>query len=217
MEKSNVSYRDYSLDIYYPVNVCDITIKNLKMGKLFNRKLLNIYEEFLEEGNNAIYVGAYLGTHAFIMKHIIGGGQMILFEPQPRIAKCLTETIVENDITGVEIVEKCVGCSNDTCDFFSTDNSRATMSFLAPRLHNRSILKKEVICIDDCIEGKIDFMKIDCEGSEFMVLEGALKVIKKYKPTIVISTDNIDTLHNWCAEFNYYYEKIVSSYFLLTK
>ncbi|MFH0712175.1 MAG: FkbM family methyltransferase [archaeon] len=45
----------------------------------------------------------------------------------------------------------------------------------------------EVIRLDDCKLGKIDFIKIDTEGFEANVLRGAMKKIKKYKPILSFS------------------------------
>lgn len=215
MDSAIYKYKKKEIEIFYPVNIPDMTIKNLKLGKLYNKKLLMIYENCLERGNNVLYIGAYIGTHAFIIKEIIGDGQMILFEPQSRIAKCLVETIIKNKIENINVIEKCVGCSDDECDFFTTDNSKATMTFLAPRLHNRYITKKSVVCIDDTIDMKINFIKIDCEGSEFLALLGCKNLINEQKPLICISTSDIVKLNTWCNENNYISENWISSYYLL--
>lgn len=44
----------------------------------------------------------------------------------------------------------------------------------------------EVASIDDDIQDKVDFIKMDVEGSELYALNGAIKIIKKYKPVLAI-------------------------------
>ena len=43
---------------------------------------------------------------------------------------------------------------------------------------------------DEDIPGQIDFIKIDTEGSELFILEGAIKTINKFKPLIQIETNS---------------------------
>jgi len=48
----------------------------------------------------------------------------------------------------------------------------------------------EVIKLDDLeFENPVDFIKIDTEGSELFVLEGAHELISKYKPLINLETN----------------------------
>ena len=44
----------------------------------------------------------------------------------------------------------------------------------------------EMVCLDDCVNGPVDFIKIDVEGYEPFVLDGAKRIIEKYHPSILI-------------------------------
>ena len=44
----------------------------------------------------------------------------------------------------------------------------------------------EMVCLDDCVNGPVDFIKIDVEGYEPFVLDGAKQIIEKYHPAILI-------------------------------
>ncbi len=61
----------------------------------------------------------------------------------------------------------------------------------------------------------IKFIKIDCEGAEFEVLDGATDLINKHKPTIIVevwkSPKKIIQLHKWLKKMNYTIEEKVTA------
>ena len=58
-------------------------------------------------------------------------------------------------------------------------------------------------------EGVVDFIKIDVEGHEFQVLQGAEETLKKYKPTIFVETypDEKPKVHEYLTNLGYRLEK----------
>ena len=48
----------------------------------------------------------------------------------------------------------------------------------------------------------VDFVKVDVEGYELKVLQGALKTIEKYKPMVVIEQNGGDIKYGWATEEN---------------
>jgi FkbM family methyltransferase len=72
----------------------------------------------------------------------------------------------------------------------------------------------ETIAIDDFVEKsgvqKVDFIKMDIEGAEPNALEGARRVIEKYRPTLAIaiyhSPDDFVNIPNWILDLNLGYK-----------
>jgi len=83
-----------------------------------------------------------------------------------------------------------------------------------PYLRNNSVDSIEVVTLDSFFENlneiHIDFIKIDTEGFEWEVLEGAKNILEKYKPKI------IQIEFNWHQLFRshtlYTFSKILSEY-----
>lgn len=70
-----------------------------------------------------------------------------------------------------------------------TENSSSYQSHIYDYLPDDYIttsIKIKADKLDNLIHEKIDFIKIDAEGSEIHILEGAIKVLTKYKPVIII-------------------------------
>jgi len=47
-----------------------------------------------------------------------------------------------------------------------------------------------MVTLDNVIDEPVKLIKIDVEGCEFKVIKGALKLIKKYKPLIIIEAND---------------------------
>ena len=59
-----------------------------------------------------------------------------------------------------------------------------------------------VYTLDSFAFDDVDFVKVDVEGYELKVLQGALKTINKYKPMIVIEQNGSDTKWGWATKEN---------------
>ncbi len=78
----------------------------------------------------------------------------------------------------------------------------------------------ETISIDDFVSTndvpKIDFIKMDIEGSELPALKGAIQVIKKYKPQLAIaiyhSWDDFINIPKWILDLNLGYKIYLGHY-----
>ena len=91
--------------------------------------------------------------------------------------------------------------------FFKKDPNQTEGDFLSKTL---SKMIKETCTIkklDDYKLKNIDFIKIDVEGLEHRVLEGGLKIIKKFKPYILVEV-GWGTSHPDWKECNKIYERL---------
>jgi hypothetical protein len=66
-------------------------------------------------------------------------------------------------------------------------------------------------------EDRVDWIKIDVEGHEMDVLEGAMQTIRMQKPKIIIEIwpRNMEKINTMAHSFGYSIEHIYRQYFLL--
>jgi len=170
--------------------------------------LLRIRKEFFGDGVIAIDCGANIGVHTIEWaKQMYGWGSVIAFEAQERIYYALAGNIAINNCFNASAYHAAVGAQLGTMNIPEPDyNSPSSFGSLELRegefneFIGQSIDYSEeksknirVITIDSFNFLRLDFIKIDVEGMELEVLEGAMRSINKYKPQMLIEyikTDN---------------------------
>ena len=75
------------------------------------------------------------------------------------------------------------------------------------------------ITLDSLELEQLDFIKIDVEGSEWQVIDGAMKTLAKYRPMIILETfftnKNLQRLREFCCLLDYDLTRINNeNYFL---
>lgn len=145
--------------------------------------------------------GAYVGTWlAHLVQHF---GKIIAYEPAPENFECLVRNIIlrkELQAGCGEIVSYPYALSDKTGEVFITSpraikmygnvGRRAYAWRVTEKGGPDSLLVKSV-SIDDSNLDCLDLLKLDVEGHELTVLEGAKQTILRCKPVIMIE-DKLD-------------------------
>jgi FkbM family methyltransferase len=160
----------------------------------------------IKPGNICYDIGSYKGYYAGIMA-LKGAQQIYLFEPMPKNIQKITEMIQLNQSLPLNLVEAAVSNSDGEISFMIMEED--TMGKLEQstfQQQNKSNQKIQVktLAIDSLVyqQGfiKPDFIKIDVEGAEFSVLQGAEKTLKEYKPVLMIEIHSKE-IGKQCLEF----------------
>jgi FkbM family methyltransferase len=147
----------------------------------------DIYRLFALPGTAAIDVGANLGIHSLVLSACVGaGGRVHAFEPVAALRAKMEENLKINTITNVQLYEYALGNSIGTVSF----RSNAT-DFNIGRgcVDPKGNLCVSMTTIDNefrDIELPVSMLKIDTEGHELQVIEGAACVIEKHRPAILM-------------------------------
>ncbi len=146
----------------------------------FDSELVKLPEDvcFIDAGS---YIGDTLGS---FVKYTTGGyRKVICMEPVRENIRRLTDTVMKNQYHDVEIFE--IGASDRRKTLYF--DSRSGMSARAVETGD---IKVECNSIDNICEecgcGRVDFIKMDIEGSEYDALCGAKNVIRKWHPLLAI-------------------------------
>lgn len=133
------------------------------------------------DNKDFIDCGAYIGESALIFEKEYNPNKIYSFEPILDNYKLLTENIKINNLKKVIAIQKGVGEKSTTIKFVSLGVS----SFIS----EKGDVEMDIISIDEYVEKNnlsVGLIKMDIEGYELKALEGAKKIIKKFKPILLI-------------------------------
>jgi FkbM family methyltransferase len=137
-----------------------------------------------EDGDYVIDGGACLGDTAVVFGKSVGPkGKVFAFDPVADHLEILSHNIAQNPDCKIESIP--YGLSNTKVEAspvrldsyspgFNTSNKRVPLQTLDN-------------LVDSGIVSRVDFIKLDIEGSELAALEGAMKTIIEFKPKLAIS------------------------------
>lgn len=153
-------------------------------------------------------VGANIGYHSIFFKKRIPGAKIYAFEPIPKNFSYLRQHFDLNNIKDVEPIN--VGLSNykgDVVFYFDPNCSvNASARNVAGKIDIQEI-KCQVVPLDQVALERnlnVDFIKVDVEGAELMVLEGAIETLKKDRPIVFV-----EMLRKWTAAYDYHPNQII--------
>lgn len=156
---------------FYPTNVS----ANLWIDPDGRVHGLGLFRDYCQPGDVAIDVGANIGEVSIICSQAVGAeGRVLAFEPNPRIYQYLLGNLTLNRCANVTAANLALGATE----------GRVRMSNDKHDDMNRIVASGaiEVACstLDAQLpEAPIALLKIDVEGSELRVLEGARRVLAR--------------------------------------
>ena len=163
------------------------SLSTLSISGVFGPRDTQTVKDNVFSGNIVVDLGANIGYFTCLLAKIVGeGGKVFAFEPDPRNLKLLRRNIQENDYKNVIIADKAVSDVNGSCTLYSSQKKfGANRIFESKKKQTHDFIpkKSETICLDDYFEKqnllkKIDFIKIDVEGSEFRAFNGMKKILE---------------------------------------
>ena len=178
----NLAYQYF--DIIYPA----LNSNHFKL--ILGEGPYEISDVFCEKGEYVIDAGANFGIFTFLSSIKVGdNGHVFAIEPIDFFAKCLEESLNINSLNNISILRVALGRENKE-DIINLDRENPMNSGkLAKSSHSLAVryVKLDSLVFDGKIP-KVDFLKMDIEGSERDALLGGREVIFKFKPKLSICT-----------------------------
>jgi FkbM family methyltransferase len=181
--------------------------------------LARIAAAVLPPAGVAIDVGANLGLATLALAPLLPEGRIIAVEPAPRIAAALRRTVALNGLAGkVTVLEQALGAAAGAAAFHADAHSAGSHLLTGPTADGSGppVLTVQVGTLDDLVGRlgltRLDFIKIDVEGHETEVLDGAASTLARFRPSLFVefnawtlmcnrNTNPRATLEDWFARF----------------
>jgi FkbM family methyltransferase len=169
----------------------DITITPTVMSGDFEKMELDIFELACKGKKVIIDIGANVGIYSVIAARLaVRDGKVHAFEPIAENLFYLEKNIVLNKSQNkVLVVPAAIGSKAGNLKLFLSDRQIGTHS--VAQLSPRAVaVEVPVVTVDGYVKANkihaVDVIKIDVEGYDGFVVDGAKKTLKKHKPTLFI-------------------------------
>lgn len=167
------------------IDLMDCGVSRHVLFSTYEEKETNLIREHLKPGSVFIDIGANIGWYTIQASKWVGEkGIVMAFEPRPSTFQYLLKSVQENALRNVRLFNIALSNASGRGNLMKVDGQRNTGgSYLGTGKGVEVPLKT----LDELTEDldRLDMIKMDVEGWEPMVIEGAKKTIEKYKPIIV--------------------------------
>jgi len=147
---------------------------------------------YLNPGDVVIDAGGYEGTFSIYAAKVVGEtGKVIVFEPDTENYRKLESNIRLNGLKNVIIINKALWSEDKTLKFNNKHTAGSSFFFNA----SPHVVEISAVSIDNELErlgiNKVNFIKMDIEGSEIRAIEGAKKVLMDNNVNLAVASYHI--------------------------
>ncbi|CAB3751449.1 FkbM family methyltransferase [Paraburkholderia solisilvae] len=159
---------------------------------------VRLFTQVLRPGDIAVEVGANIGSHTVPLSKAVGASGVVhVFEPQRLVYQLLCANAALNDCHNIHTHLAAVGCESGQVDI-CTIPPHHEYNYGAIRLgadYGGDTVMEHVplLTLDSLNLPRVDFLKIDAEGYDLRVLQGAEATISRCRPFIFVEADEQST------------------------
>jgi FkbM family methyltransferase len=153
-------------------------------------------------------VGAFVGTHSVAFAERVGpSGKVFAFEPNKSSFRLLAMNTCTERHASVRSLNLAIGASNGFVKSMTPDKSNIGMSVIqetADEFDRDGVFMKSLDSLD--LDSDPSLIKIDTEGMELDVLEGATQIIARSRPFVYAEVNSVSkalALLSWSQDNNY--------------
>jgi len=160
-------------------------VPNLLADGVYERQQTELFKQIIRPGMVVIDIGANFGYYTLLAARLLHDrGRVVAFEPEPRNYGLLLNNLRLNDCTNVIAIKKAVSNKNGKLRLFIDELNLGMHSLSEKNVSRKTgFVEAGTLCLDDYLGNvlkihKVDLMKIDVEGAEGLVIQGATRTLR---------------------------------------
>jgi FkbM family methyltransferase len=169
-----------------------------------------LFVNVVKRGDVVFDVGANRGIFTSYFSNLVGPyGKVYAFEPSSKTCEMLRASLLVRTVYNNVVLNRCaVGDSRRSAVLRTPGSDDGQASLVEHRdgswagTSEVSTEPCEIVTLDDFVEGhrleRVDFVKVDVEGAEWLVIGGFLKGLIRFKPVLVL-----ELCSRWSQDFGY--------------
>jgi FkbM family methyltransferase len=154
---------------------------------VYESHVVRFLQQHLHIGTVFVDVGANIGFYSMLAARRVGsGGRVLSFEPNSENCRLILLGADKNGFDNIQLFPLAAGRETGHVCFSTHFGSNGGVNTREPTvaLLSPNTLVVPSIRLDDIVDTKIDVLKMDVEGAEGMVVQGATGLIEKHRPII---------------------------------
>ncbi len=156
---------------------------------------MSTLQESLGPGDIVCDIGANKGSYLFWLSRWVPAGQVFAFEPQKELADYLRRACLALKLNNVTVDARAVSNVSGKVNLFipgGSDSPGASLSQRASQAELCRSVEVETVALDEYFAPgqKIGALKIDVEGAESLVFQGAQRILREQAPLLVFECEN---------------------------
>jgi FkbM family methyltransferase len=152
------------------------------------------FREFIRPADTVLDIGAYVGMHTLLAAKLTGPrGRVFAFEPSPSNFQYLDYHCRHNGRHASAFQNLVSDRAGERLPFHllnEGDSTSNSMTFGESIGAETRTIEVESVTVDgfcEAREARPAFIKIDVEGAESLVLQGATRILREVRPTIILA------------------------------
>ena len=183
----------------------DVIQRHHQKGNFYEPEEIATMAAHVPEGAVIMDIGTNVGNHALWFAKYKAAKKIYLFEPNPEVLKVLRSNIELNGIEGQVVTDFLgIGLGDKEAGGFRIQAAEKNLGGgrMFPGGGDLEIRPGDAV-VDP--GDKIDFIKIDVERMELMVLDGLKATIDRCRPPIFVEVDrnHLEDFETWLADNRY--------------
>ena len=169
---------------------------------IYDPNLIVVVNTFLKNGSVFIDVGANMGYFSLLASKTVGkNGKVFALEPSSRDFGRLQDNVKINGLQNIYPLRLAVSGKVGPIKLLVACEERSALNTTGSEFSFKGVEKVDVEEVDSTTidrfvrkhytNGRLDFLKLDIEGSEACALHGAINAIKKYRPAIMLGVNPV--------------------------
>lgn len=206
-----------------PLHSCDEFIdRHFANGVSYEPEVAHVLMRVLRPGDCAVDVGANIGFFTLFMSAAVGPtGYVYAYEPGSNNLPTLRKNIALNNFANIEVNEKPLWNKSEPVTFWLNPDSAGSNCLWDPGLWHENKRAQvapnfstvDATTLDASVHKKVRLIKIDTEGAEQRILEGAMTILTHDHPPFIVTElnpfgsrqfgCNNQTLRDFMGQFGY--------------
>ena len=170
-------------DIFLPVNQFDASVFYSRYGLENVEKLESVRQK------DIIDAGGYVGDTAILLSPLTDKN-VYIFEASPANFETIQQTIKLNHLENIITENLALADRSGSIRFSLGERPSCNSLVERPGYVYPDHIEVEAVTLDDYVEAHnldVGLIKVDVEGGEWLLLQGALQTIRKFKPVLLLS------------------------------